>query len=181
MAENETGKSKNARYRVEDIGKQLTAVKERLETARKNLSKIASQYQQVMEKPDPNSESIELRTPVSNLERIELKINEVLLYIEFCIVSEDDNIVGAIVYGALRVPRYPKSFWEYKNIKEKRPLFNLSVDEYGKISAKGKLDDEWWFERGEEEDEKSLKEMHNRVLDLVWRDALNWMNEALLP
>lgn len=182
MAEDETGKSKKARHRVEVIGKeQVKAVTEKLKKARGELFEV------VKKTSNPTETD---KAPVSNLERIEFNCNEACFYIDFCLVSDDDHLEGAIVYGALRAPRYPYSLWGSKKIKENRPLFSLSVDEYGKISAKGKLDDEWYFKSGAEkeekenekkENEKALKEMHYRVLDLVWRDALNWGNEALLP
>lgn len=181
MTVNETGKGKKARHRMEVLGVKLKEVTDQLIKAQKVLSEIIG----------PKNYKLTKKAPASNLERIEFKEKEVCFYIDFCIVSEDDYLEGAIVYGALRVPNHPYSMWEYENTQENKPLFCLSIDAYGKINAKGKLEDEWWLKGNYEvkdkrdnenkaDDKKAVKEIQYRVLDLIWRDALNWVNEALL-
>ncbi len=44
------------------------------------------------------------------------------------------------------------------------------------IKSSGKLKGEWWIE-----DKSDLLELHYRALDLIWKDALDWANEIILP
>jgi hypothetical protein len=44
------------------------------------------------------------------------------------------------------------------------------------IQSSGKLEGEWWIK-----DKPDLDELHYRTLDLIWKEALDWANEIVLP
>ena len=44
------------------------------------------------------------------------------------------------------------------------------------IQFSGELEGEWWIE-----DNSNLLELHYRAMDLIWKQALDWSNENLLP
>jgi len=44
------------------------------------------------------------------------------------------------------------------------------------IQSSGELEGEWWIE-----DKSNLLELHYRALDLIWKQALDWSNELVLP
>jgi hypothetical protein len=45
------------------------------------------------------------------------------------------------------------------------------------------FEDEWWLqqEKEEKENKKVLAEIHYRAVEHIWKDALDWTNEDLLP
>ena len=173
MSDKETNKCKKAKQSLEAKRDRIKANKKWLKMARKNLIAIA---QTTDKKAGINKRRIVLKGNNFAHEAFEL-------YIDFVITAEDEDIEGAIVYGVLREPRYPYSIWANDNEKkEEKPLAFLSVNDQGKVSIKGKLDDEWWLSgKDKNEGVKAVQEMHHRVLDLIWLDALNWGNEPLLP
>jgi len=68
---------------------------------------------------------------------------------------------------------------------EDKPLIQLSVNKHGLIKSDGKLEGEWWIGKdGETDDEareKHVAELHFRTLNHIWKDALDWTNENILP
>ncbi len=172
----ETGKCKKAKQSLKAMETQVDHVEE----------KMVEAYNVLIAIDNSGQGEIASGAKIKELGRINIPRNGVNLYIDFCLVSDDNNVEGAIVYGALRKPRYPHSLWPNANVEENwesRPLVCFSVDDLGKISNKGKLDDVWWLtHEGDDSDvTKAVKEMHYRTLDLVWHDALNWVSEPLLP
>ena len=129
---------------------------------------------------------------------------EIMFFIDFRILSDGEELEGAIVYGAFRQPCYPHrlilacSKNETKgggaaksdtSRMEEKPLLYFSVNEHGRITGRGKVTDEWWLPNEKERDDatakeaakKSLREMHFRTLACIYHDALNWINEPFLP
>ena len=127
--------------------------------------------------------------------RIEFGFNHLKFYIDFTVVvSEGDdlpNIKGSIVYGTSRTLCFSECIFpnrstddECKNCQrikrcdalEDKPLIWFSVTQHGMIQSSGELEGEWWIE-----DKSNLLELHYRALDLIWREALDWANEIVLP
>ena len=127
--------------------------------------------------------------------RIEFESNSLKFYIDFTVVvSERDgqsNIKGSIIYGTNRTLCFSDCI--YPNLKEQnncercerisrcdgledKPLISFEVTQHGMIQSSGKLEDEWWIK-----DKSDLLEMHYRTLDLIWKDALDWANEIIVP
>ena len=125
--------------------------------------------------------------------RIEFECNFLKFYIDFTIVvSEGDsptNIKGSIIYGTSRTLCFSECIFpkESNNCEkcqrllrcdrlEDKPLIHFSVTRHGMIQSSGELEGEWWIE-----DKSNLLELHYRVLDLIWKQALDWANEIILP
>lgn len=177
----ETGKCTKAKQRLGAIEKRIAAVKAHMITAYNSLQSMVH----------PKKPKVAAKADMADLVRIDLPKHGIDLYIDFCLMSDDDDIEGAIVYGALRKPQFPDAFWPNADEKDKweaRPLACFAVSDLGEVTIKGKLDDEWWLSDtadkksvSDKQREKIVKELHYRALDLIWRDALNWVNEPLLP
>jgi len=122
------------------------------------------------------------RTKRITLTGKDLPHRRVKLYVDFVITFDDEAAEGSIVYGALRKPRYPHSIGPNKRkTREEKPLASLSVSDQGKVCIKGKLHDEWWLTGNKRDVKAAVQEMHYRVLNHISSDALNWVNEPLLP
>jgi len=105
------------------------------------------------------------------------------------VASERDgqsNIKGSIIYGTNRTLCFifsnkQKDCERCERIircdgLEDKPLISFKVTQHGMIQSSGKLEGEWWIE-----DKSDLLELHYRTLDLIWKEALDWANEIILP
>ncbi len=125
--------------------------------------------------------------------RIEFGFNHLKFYIDFTVVvSEGDdlaNIKGSIVYGTSRTLCFSECIFPKKTNKckkceridrcdglEDKPLINFSVTQQGMIQSSAELEGEWWIG-----DKSNLLELHYRAMDLIWKQALDWANEIVLP
>ncbi len=125
--------------------------------------------------------------------RIEFGFNHLRFYIDFSVVvsggDDQANIKGSIVYGTSRTLCFLKSNLpkRHKNCEkcervgrcdglEDKPLIHFSVTQHGMIQSSAELEGEWWIG-----DQSNLLELHYRTLDLIWREALDWANEIVLP
>jgi len=59
---------------------------------------------------------------------------------------------------------------------EDKPLIQFSVNRNGIIKSIDKLEDAMWTT-----EKKDLLNLHYRTLDFIWKDALDWANEIVLP
>ena len=136
------------------------------------------------------------RSMVANApKRIEFKPNCLKFYIDFTLVASErdgqNNIKGSIIYGTSRTLCFTDCI--YPNSKttktcerceriarcdglEDKPLISFEVTKHGMIKSSGKLEGEWWIE-----DIPDLVELHYRALDVIWKEALDWANEIILP
>ncbi len=183
----ETGKCKKAKLRIGHATEQVRLLKPKMKDAFEMLGTIIGKAYYC-----PDEENAQLKDCpriVFPLENLPIKF-----YIDFRIVVEEDELLGAIIYGALRTPRYPYIL-QAKALKleseiEWGPLVQFLVDDQGRIRGSGKMDDEWWLPDDEEKDGNAMvskkdrnamiSEMHHRAIDLIWRRALTWGNEGLL-
>ncbi len=101
------------------------------------------------------------------------------------------NIKGSIIYGTSRTLCFSDCIYPNLNKQnncercerisrcdglEDKPLIYFEVTDHGMIKSSGKLEGEWWIE-----DKSDLLELHYRALDLIWKEALDWANEIVLP
>ena len=132
----ETGKCKKA-------NQSLDAIHEQVKSTEKQMVKV---YNILMAIDHAKKKNIAAKAEIAKLVRIDIPKEDINLYMDFCLLSDDNSIEGAIIYGALRDPLYPYSLWPNpEGKKEEKPLLSFSVDDLGKISSEGKLEDEWWL------------------------------------
>jgi len=157
-------------------------------------------------KPEsPELESSKLRGMIVELpRRIEVICNGLRFYIDFTLLtSESDDpadIRGSIIYGTSRTLCFrdcifPKDTEKCKRCEritrcdglEDKPIIQFTVNRHGIVTSRGELDDEWRIEDPKQDKEKlkeitkSLLDLHYRALDHIWKDALDWTNENILP
>lgn len=133
------------------------------------------------------------RSMVENIpKRIEFKFNSLKFYIDFTVMaSERDDLIdvkGSIIYGTNRTLCFARCITPKKENKcqrtarcdnlEDKPLISFEVTQHGMIQSSGKLEGEWWIE---DESKSDLVELHYRTLDLIWKEALDWANEIIVP
>jgi len=116
----------------------------------------------------------------------------IVFYIDFTIINSGPasaDIAGSIVYGVCKkVPSLdssPENGDGYDELKYK-PLTQLVVDQHGMIQSDGKISDEWWIKDEEKERKreyhiKQLGDLHYRTLEAIWKEALDWINEDIVP
>ncbi len=138
----------------------------------------------------------ETRSMVVNVpKRTKFKFNCLKFYIDFTLVASDrdsqSNIKGSIIYGTSRTLCFSDCIYPNSNKQnncercerisrcdglEDKPLISFEVTQHGMITSSGKLKGEWWIK-----DKPDLDELHYRALDLIWKEALDWANEIIVP
>ena len=142
--------------------------------------------------------------------RIEFPSYGLHFYIDFTVTASDReslvNIEGCIVYGITRPLCFAECILPEGRPKwagcdrisrcdrfEDKPLVQFSVNRDGIIRSSDDLDDQWRIldtagkddatarAENETENEKSVQDLHYRTLDHIWKDALDWTNENILP
>lgn len=125
--------------------------------------------------------------------RIEFDRNCLKFYIDFTLVASErdgqNDIKGSIIYGTNRTlcfissnnQNHCKECQECQRTVrcdglEDKPLISFEVTQHGMIQSSGKLEGEWWIK-----DKPDLDELHYRTLDLIWKEALDWANEIIVP
>ena len=134
------------------------------------------------------------RSMVENIpKRIEFELNYLKFYIDFTLVASErdgqSNVKGSIIYGISRTLCFSECIFpnkqnDYKKCErfvrcdglEDKPLISFEVTQHGMIQSSGKLEGEWWIK-----DKPDLDELHYRTLDLIWKEALDWANEIIVP
>jgi len=63
---------------------------------------------------------------------------------------------------------------------EDKPLIDFTVKKSGMVKSDEGINGEWWI--GDEvNDDNKIDELHFRALDHIWKEALDWANEIVLP
>jgi len=139
----------------------------------------------------------------SVLKQMVFMYNGLRFYIEFTVVASEtdqNGLEGRIVYGTSKTVCFVECPEETRlccervprcDCLEDKPLIQFSVDQHGMIQSSGKLQDEWWVwdkdeapadeKNSEKEDRKALLDLHYRALEAIWKEALDWVNEDILP
>lgn len=187
------GKGIKAFHRLKTMSKEVGEINNCLNTASKNLIEIIgnknvdAKFKAESELlPGSKRRSLTEKAPT----RIEFKFYHFRFYIDFTMVAAeaDDmiNIEGNIIYGTNR----PLCFADCINPEEgcncqrtvrcdnleDKPLIQFSVNRHGMIQSSGKLEGELWTTN-----EEDLLDLHYRAIDLIWKDALEWANEIMMP
>jgi len=200
------GKGKKALHRLIALNEEIEAIEKQMEDAAKKLGEILNntvetlKYHEVvpkcLEKLGKSKEPEKQRSMVAIApKRIEFEFNCMKFYIDFTLVASErdgqNNIKGSIIYGTNRTLCFLNCIFpnkgtddDCKNCErisrcdrlEDKPLISFEVTQHGMIQSSGKLEGEWWIE-----DKSDLLELHYRTLDLIWKDALDWTNEIILP
>ena len=133
-------------------------------------------------------------------QRIKFPVNEkpsINFFVDFTIApSGGENVwdlEGNIIYGV-----YNKNIYDHKkqtgcsicdetiicNCSREKILLILTVNEYGLIESKDKIEDNWSLnfkkvKKGKlgEQNIKAIEEMHYRALEYIYLDALYFINE----
>jgi hypothetical protein len=177
-----TAKGKKAKNKLDEVGEAIKKIKAQLDKARATLEKTANP----VSKDEKKKRSMVAIAP----ERIEVDFNSMKFYIDFTVVASErdgqSNIKGSIIYGTSRTlcfifPNNENNCKECQRTVrcdglEDKPLISFEVSQHGMIQSSGKLEGEWWIK-----DIPDLVELHYRALDLIWKEALDWANEIILP
>ena len=193
---NLTGKGKKAARRLCTLKCEIEAIYKKLKIAAENLEYVIKDDDNILKTFDVKSEftaKSKQRSMIQNEpKRIEFKLNDFRYYIDFThIVSESDELIdmkGSIVYGANRTLCFTECILpdgsKCDNCGriarcdrlEDKPLIQFLVNQHGIIHSSGKLDDEWIVD-----DKEDLRDLHLRAVDIIWKEALEWTNENILP
>ncbi len=205
-----TGKGKKAFYRLSAVNSDVKEIKGILSTARANITETLGQESKGSDPViefEPESTQREkppgkLRGMISSLpDRVEFTCNSLKFYIDFTLLAtESDNsnsIKGSIIYGISRTLCFSDCIFPKDKDTEKcerceritrcdgledKPMIQFTVDRHGTVRSKGELDEEWRIvKEQDEEGKKKLSEFLYCTLDYIWKDALDWANENILP
>ncbi len=121
--------------------------------------------------------------------RIEFEENHLKFYIDFTITCQESEypfkILGSIIYGTSRKMCFTKCpegctlLDCQRNVRcdglEDKPLIEFTVGDDKLIKSSGILEDEFIIVVD------GLTDLHFRTLVIIWKDALDWSNEKLIP
>lgn len=179
MSNDETGKCTKAKAQLYARKKQIELTKKKLQCLAEALQSVKQLSGEMSPRTDAMRSMAEGMPP-----RLVFSCNGVNFHIDFSLVADGDSTVGTIVYGTSRTACYPDTVFcgaSAEGKEEERPLIQFMVNDMGRIRAKDKLDEEWWLSEDTKEVHKTVSELHFRVLEQIWADALNWTNENILP
>lgn len=204
-------KGRIAKRKLDEIGSNINSLLGLLKKVKKRLEDIIEadngsglitveeKLKEVIEKGKDPKQKIRFS---DKLGRIEFYRSNLNFYIEFTIVSHDnDDLVeheGRIVYGVNRTLCYKNCIMYDSHYKcerlgrcdglEDKPFAQFSIDRHGRIQSNNNIEGEWLFSvnnKGVEDDKtknkKDLSEIHYLTLVHIWKDALSWVNEKILP
>jgi hypothetical protein len=194
------GKGEKARIRLNALENEISLARNMLKDIHDELLKIIKEKEGDIKNIKPQSTflgNLKLRSMLNDMSnRIEFEFNGLKFYIDFTLVPlERDDLIeinGSIIYGTNRTLCFSECIYPDKTNKKKcencerilrcdrledKPLIHFLVNRNGIIKCKDKLEDEMWTT----ENNKDLLDLHYRTLDLIWKDALDWTNEELLP
>ena len=202
-----TGKGKRAFDRLNAVDSEVHEIKKILDLVSQNITET---FEREGIKFEPKTKQQKIRGMIDALpNRIEFTGNRLKFYIDFMLLtSEGDDpadIRGSIIYGTSRTLCFrdcifpkPKDDKDTEKCKlcerivrcdglEDKPIIQFTVNRQGIAKSRGELNDEWRIAYPKENKEKlpeitqSLLDLHYRALDHIWKDALDWTNENILP
>ncbi len=159
-----TGKGKKAFQKLEAIKEELDSIKKQLKGAR-----------EIIEAETNRGTDIEK----DSLKRVKFESYGFKFYVDFAIApsesSDPTNIQGIIVYGVTRTLCLPDLIMKGEEL-ETKSLIQFSVNHHGIIQSNGAFEDTWWLK-----DKEQVLDLHYRALDHIWGQALDWVNENIVP
>lgn len=208
MEESMKAKGKDAKSHLTNIAEEVGKITDFLGNARQILEEIVKHHSnefiggEILNEKKRKTRSMILGIP-HRLEFISCKLR---FYIDFTLISSQDNnsgaVKGSIVYGTNRTKCFRCDNTEPYGLGtdcegcqliercdklEDRPLVEFLVNKQGMIESGRSVDGEGWISElyPEERDKtKQLAEvasMHFQALRHIWKEALKWTNENLLP
>jgi len=178
------GKGKKAKNKLDAIDKAMKKVINKLNIVFNHLQKITNS------KDEKKKRSMLKNMTEEIPKRIEFSYNGLRFYIDFTIVASEIadqiDIKGSIIYGTKRTLCFLDCLFTDIDCQrtgrcdhyEDKPLIQFAVNQHGQIKSSGEIDDEWWIV---DKANDNLEELHYRSLAYIWKDALDWTNENLLP
>ena len=185
----------------------LEAIQEEANDIKGIIQRISATLHELLDKTEMKSEPTskqqrispqKVRGMISWLpERIDFTCNNLKFYIDFGLIGLDPedaaDVKGSIVYGTNRTLCFRECIspeeGECKICQrvsrcdglEDKPLIQFTVDRHGIIKSSTELDDEWRIKDSTVSSKKKVSESHFLALDHIWKDALNWTNENIVP
>lgn len=101
------------------------------------------------------------------INRLKFERLKTQLFTDFFIKKVEEEVVGRIVYGAIRETATNPD-------KKERPLIEISISKYGLISEIPDEKGQWLINKENKELEKSVVEIHYLVLKNLLEDATAW-------
>ena len=188
-----SGKGKKAFKRLKTMNTELVEINKKLELASTSLEEIIKNDKNILAEFRAKSKLLSKSKTRCMIEmapkRLEFQLERLKFYIDFTIIASDhDDLIvnGSIIYGTSRTLCFsdcpaPNNKNQCQRTTrcdglEDKPLISFEVTQHGMIQSSGKLEGEWWIE-----DKSDLLELHYRALDFIWKEALDWTNEIILP
>lgn len=196
MRDNMKSKGKSAYDHLRDIEVETHEIVELLGNAKKLLIEVIEKESKDIGGEIDNGKAQIIGSKIIGIPpRLRFTSCNIEFHIDFTVVpsGHGDEIIskGSIVYGTRR-ERYGAG----QNVPEDRAFVEFFVNKHGMIQSNGGIEGEWWIgkeykEEGDIKDEKEketrdkqldqVAELHFRALNHIWKDAVTWTNETLLP
>ena len=194
MRGNMKSRGKDAYQDLVDIKTEMQAITKLLENTRKLLVEVIDRESRDIDGKVLDGKAQIIGSKIIGIpQRLRFNSSNIEFYIDFTVspLGRDDEILskGSVVYGTRR-ERYGAG----KNIPEDKPLIDFLVNIHGMIETNVGIEGEWWIGKDYKEEcktdneketrEKQLDqvaELHFRAINHIWKDAVTWTNETLLP
>lgn len=200
-------KGKDAKSHLEKIAKGTDNIVGLLQNARKLLKKIVDDHSkeiggEILDENEPKTRSMILAVP----HRLEFVSCKLRFYVDFTLIGSQDNesgaVKGSIVYGTSRTKCFRCDNTESYSLGTKckecqlidrcdkledRPLYEFLVTKQGMIESGRSVEGQGWIAEVYTEKEDKAKQLaeianlHFQALRHIWKEALKWTNENLLP
>ncbi len=179
-----TGKGKKALLELKAIQEEVHTIEGKLKKASEILQNAIESLESCLRPKRPENGAKRSSGTGKYAEcppkRVKFKYNHLEFYIDFAIApsesSDPTNIQGIIIYGVRRTLCFPDLIMKGEK-SETKALIQFSVNRHGMIQSNDAFEDIWSL--GDKE--HNLLDMHCRTLDHIWGQALDWVNENIVP
>jgi hypothetical protein len=191
------GKNEKALRKLSAVDTEINHIKNILKEVKEKLKPLIDKYetdQHLKANTELISDETKQRCMIETLpKRIEFKYNYLKFYIDFTVVTQDNDasvdVKGCMIYGVNRstcfatciFPKGATAKCKYcERVSrcdglEDKPLIQFFIDRHEMIQSAGEFEDSWWIKKKDD-----LPELHFRTMELIWPKALAWTNENLL-
>ena len=196
MRGNMKSRGKDAYQDLVDIKTEMQAITKLLENTRKLLVEVIDRESRDIDGKVLDGKAQIIGSKIIGIpQRLRFNSSNIEFYIDFTVspLGRDDEILskGSVVYGTRR-ERYGAG----KNIPEDKPLIEFLINKHGMIESNGGIECEWWIGGDYREESKTknkeeketrkkqldqVSELHFRALNHIWKEALEWANEIMMP
>lgn len=183
------------------VNSEVEDIKKHLKTLYENLLKIVDSEVEFLYDPSRSENYQENKGKLKDIDKNPTNLGTICfswlgveMNVDFRILtsdlSKDSELVGCIIYSATRrringyqrLNALERTLFSY----DKKPFISVLVDPDGRVTAPGAFEEEWWVYSGsktpsEYHYEELTAEIHYMVRDKIWKRALVWSNEGVLP